>query len=121
MTAKDYSSATLWGIHGGRTGDADGIFLNGHQVALGWDEMPDLSTLAPSRDAFKKALAEHRPGRKPGYYPNAGGQLFRFVHEMKVGDLVVYPSKKDKRVHVGEIVGTYEFSEKNTDSYPHRR
>lgn len=45
MTTKDYSTATLWGIHGGRTGDADGIFLKKNQVALGWDAMGDLAAL----------------------------------------------------------------------------
>ena len=56
MTTKDYSSATLWGIHGGRTGDADGIFLKKNQVALGWDAMGDLAALPPTRDAFKERL-----------------------------------------------------------------
>ncbi len=46
MSATQYSTATLWGIHGGRTGDADGIFLKKNQVALGWDAMGDLAALA---------------------------------------------------------------------------
>jgi restriction system protein len=121
MNAKDYSTATLWGIHGGRTGDADGIFLKKNQVALGWEALGDLAALSPTRDAFKDQLLEALPDRKPGYYPMATGQLFRFVHEMKYGDLIVYPSKRDKRVHVGEIIGPYQHTTKGSDSYPHRR
>jgi hypothetical protein len=31
------------------------------------------------------------------------------VHDIKLGDLVVMPAKRDKKVHVGRIVGPYEF------------
>lgn len=121
MSQTDYSNATFWGIHGGRTGGADSIFLKKNQVALGWNMMDDLATLGPDREAFKKRLAESFPGKKPGYYPNAGGQLFRFVHEMKTGDLIIYPSKRDKRVHIGEVTSDYEHVARTTDGYPHRR
>lgn len=112
---------TMWGIHGGRGGGADSIFLHAKQVALGWEEMPDLSSLTASRDAFKQELEKAMPGRKPGYYPNAAGQLYRFVHEMKKGDIVVYPSKLDRLLHIGEITGEYQYAKKSSDHYPHRR
>jgi restriction system protein len=121
MTAKEHSESTTWGIHGGRAGEADGIFLRKEQLALGWQEMPDLISLGASRDTLKQKLEEALPGRKPGYYPVAAGQLFRFVHEMQVGDLVIYPSKRDKRVHVGEVTGAYLYVTKAADGYPHRR
>ena len=113
--------ATLWGIHGGRTGEADSIFLKKNQVALGWEQMGDLAALKPTRDAFKERLIQAYPDRKPGYYPMATGQLFRFVHEMKGGDLVVYPSKRDKHIHIGKVSGAYQYVERSSDNYPHRR
>ncbi len=121
MKSKDLGATTMWGIHGGRTGDADDIFLRKGHVALGWDAMGDLSLLPANRDAFKARLMELDPHRKQGYYPMATGQLFRFVHEMAVGDVIVYPSKRDKRVYVGEITGTYQHAGQKADSYPHRR
>jgi restriction system protein len=36
---------TLWGIHAGRSGDADGLFLRKGAIAVGWDEMGDLSAI----------------------------------------------------------------------------
>lgn len=27
---------TLWGIHGGRAGQLDGLFLKGKSIAIGW-------------------------------------------------------------------------------------
>lgn len=41
------NKTTLWGIHAGRTGNADSLFLNGNYVATGWHEVGDLSSLAP--------------------------------------------------------------------------
>ena len=42
----------LWGIHAGRTGDADSLFRTKSVIALGWSRMPDLTKLAPTRDDF---------------------------------------------------------------------
>jgi restriction system protein len=112
---------TLWGIHGGRTGDADSLFLKKNVVAIGWHAMGDLSKLPPDRDAFKSAVAKAYPDKKPGAIPNTAGQLFRFVHEMKPGDLVVYPSKQDRRIHTGRVEGEYLYDAKTEQTYPHHR
>ncbi len=121
MPKIDYSNRTIWGIHGGRTGDADSIFLKKNQMAIGWEDMGDLALLSPDRDAFKSHLKISYPDRKPGYYRVAAGQIYRFVHEVNVGDLIVYPSKRDRHVHIGEIVADYAFVKKNQGGYPNRR
>jgi restriction system protein len=97
------NDAAIWGIHAGRTGDADSLFLKKHCMAIGWVLMGDLSALDPSRDAFKIKVAEVYPEKKAGAVPNNAGQLFRFVHEMKIGDWAVYPSKKDRKIHLGQV------------------
>ncbi|MEI8140608.1 MAG: restriction endonuclease [bacterium] len=112
---------TLWGIHGGKTGDADNLFLKHNVIALGWLEMGDMSALGADREKFKAKLVDVQPDRKPGYYPNAGGQLFRFVHEAKNGDLIIYPSKRDRCVHIGEIVGLYHYDATHEANYPQQR
>lgn len=111
----------LWGIHGGKTGDADNLFLKHNVIALGWIAMGDMSRLGADRNAFKTKLLEVMPDRKPGYYPNAGGQLFRFVHEAKNGDIVVYPSKRDHQIHIGEITGPYLYDAQTETAYPQHR
>ena len=67
------------------------------------------------------SLAEVKPGLKPGFYPNAAGQIFRFIHEAKEGDLVVYPSKRDRLMHIGEIAGPYQYDAKPDPEYPQHR
>ncbi len=111
----------MWGIHGGTAGAADNLFLKGDCVALGWSKMGDLSSLKPDREAFKEKVAEVHPGIKPGAVPNYAGQLFRFVHEMKQGDLVIYPSKFDRQIHIGQVGGPYVHNPGKDSSYPNQR
>jgi restriction system protein len=113
-------TATLWGIHAGKTGDADTLFLKKKYVALGWAKMGDLGSLK-DRDAFKDRVAQAYPESKPGAIPNNAGQLFRFVHEMKSGDLVIYASKLDHQVHIGRVTGPYKYDLSLDAGYPHLR
>jgi restriction system protein len=43
------------------------------------------------------------------------------VHDAKSGDIVVYPSKSDRHIHIGRIEGDYEYSPKQEISYPNHR
>jgi restriction system protein len=122
MTTK--SGATLWGIHAGRTGDADDLFLQHGLIALGWPQMGNLKSLAQSREDFKKKYAQifaAAAKNKPGTVPTSAGQLFRFANEMAVGDFVVYPSKHTKTVHIGKIASDYFHDETIEPHYPQRR
>jgi restriction system protein len=115
------SENTVWGIHGGRQGIADSLFLKHNVIALGWTAMGDLSKLSPDRDTFKKCLMEVEPNKKEGFYPIMSGQVFRFVHEATTGDFVIYPSKHDRKVHIGEIKGAYYYDPKTEPRFPQHR
>ncbi len=117
MSARE---STIWGVHAGRTGDADSLFLEKQVVALGWNEMGDLSKLPATREAFRDRVAAIYPAKKPGAIPNNAGQLFRFVHEVAVGDLVAYPSKVDRHVHIGRVTSGYAYAP-SSSGYPHQR
>lgn len=112
---------TVWGIHAGRTGDADTLFLKHNCIAIGWDAMGDLSKLAAERDAFKQRYVLAYPDAKKGGIATVSGVPFRFLHEMKIGDLVVYPSKQDKYIHIGRIDGGNSYAPADNNGYPHRR
>lgn len=112
---------TIWGIHAGRTGEADALFLKQGCIALGWSRMGDLSKLAANREAFKQRYLEVRPDAKQGGIATIAGMPYRFVHEMQVDDLVAYPSKVDKHIHLGRIVGGYQYEPGSDVGYPHRR
>lgn len=112
---------TVWGIHGGRTGDADHLFLKKNFIALGWHKMGDLSRLKPDREAFKACHTQAYPEDKPGAVPVKAGQLFRYVHELKVGDYVVYPSQRDKLIHIARVEGEYTYNPSLDSGYPNTR
>jgi restriction system protein len=111
----------IWGIHAGRTGDADNLFLKHNVVALGWDKIGDLGQINADREAFKIAVAKAYPEAKPGAIPNNAGQLFRFAHEMKSGDLIAYPSKRDRQIHIGRVEGVYAYAPLPEPGYPNQR
>jgi restriction system protein len=85
-----------------------------------WDgTLGDLSKLTARREDFKKKFTQSYPNAKPGAHAIWAGQTYRFIYEMKKGDIIVYPSKMDKRVHIGYISGDYRFDASKI--YPHLR
>ena len=64
---------TVWGIHAGRTGEADTLFLKKNVVAIGWTAMGDLSKLKANRDAFKEAFVQASP---PSAAPSQLNSIF---------------------------------------------
>jgi restriction system protein len=115
------SKPVFWGVHGGRTGDADDLFLKRGYVALGWTAMGNLATLGADREQIKNVVAAKYPEKPAGAIPIIAGQLFRFVHEMKPGDYLIYPSKQDRKVHLGRVEGAYQYDPAISEGYPSQR
>lgn len=99
---------TIWGIHN----DRDEIDpTTGGEIRIGWDEVGDLARLEPTRDAFRSAVETAFPDLKPGVVPGTAGTLYRFVHEIKDGDLIVCPDRKNRTLRIGRAQGPYSFHE----------
>jgi len=111
---------TIWAIHPGKGGAAEDLFLRRNVIAIGWPSMGDLSQFG-DREAYKAAFAEAHPGEKPGAIPTKAGQLYRFVHEMQLGDLVVCPLKLVREVRIGKITGEYQHLPNVDARYPNTR
>lgn len=95
----------IWGIH---TKD-DNMFLQKSVIAIGWKEMGDLSKIDASREAYKELYMQVYPDAKKGSVANAAGMLYRFAHEVQIGDYVVYPSKIDRMINLGTVEGEYTY------------
>lgn len=108
---------TIWGIHAGKQGAAEELFLSKAHIALGWDKLGDLSALPDDRRAFREHFMKAQSTEKT----RGAGQLYRFVHEMREGDLVVWPSQRDQQIRLGEVVGPYVFRSDIMAAYPHMR
>lgn len=108
----------FWGIHAGRNGEAEPLFEKENVVALGWREMGDLSRLK-IREEFKQQYEQVYPQAKAGAIPIHAGILYRFVREMKNGDIVIFPRKLNRDIWIGKVVGEYKYELKY--DYPHIR
>ncbi len=109
----------VWGIHMGVHVGSNPIEKG--YIGIGWHQLGDLSLVGNSRDAFKMALADKIDYEKKGAIPVHAGVLYRFVEEMAQGDIVIYPSKSDRLVNIGRIVGDYEYVESDQHGYPNHR
>lgn len=99
------SEKRLWGIH---TQD-DNLFLKHGTIAIGWREMGDLNDIENNREAFKAKYQLVYPDAKKGSIPTGSGMLYRFCHEVQIGDYIVFPSKSDRMVNIGEVTGDYRY------------
>ena len=95
----------IWGIH---TYD-EALFLKDDKMAIGWKEIGNLREIPANRDDFKKKYVQVYPDASKGAVATCAGMLYRFCHEVQIGDYVVYPSKSDRMINIGEITGDYEF------------
>lgn len=106
----------VWGIHT----QNDNLFLNKGLIAIGWKDFGDLTKIDASRDAFKAHYVEVYPEAKKGQIANGAGMLYRFLHEVQIGDYVLFPSKTDRKINIGIVEGDYYF-EDNDGEYVQRR
>ena len=106
----------VWGIH---TLD-DHLFLKEDVIAIGWKEFGDCGKIAPSREAYKNHFSNTFPDTKKGAVPTSAGMLYRFCCEVQPGDYVVFPSKADRKINIGEVVGDY-FYAPDAEEYVHQR
>jgi restriction system protein len=112
----------FWGLHMPIGIGLDAI--DKQRVSIGWAKMGDLSKLPKDREAIKAAITAAYPDKKQGAIPVEAGVIYRFVHEIKAGDYVVYPSKHDRMVNIGKFTGEFIFETgpaDDDDEYPNSR
>lgn len=114
-------SKNIWGIHAGKTGGANALFLKNNRIAIGWVQIGNLAELPSDWEALKTRVAKAFPQAKAGAIPNYAGQLSRFVHDIQKGDLVIYPCKSERTIYIGEVIGPYEYDPMAEPAYPNVR
>lgn len=111
------SEVRVWGIHG----LDDNLFLRDKVIAIGWHKIGDLSKIENSRDAFKEKYKEAYPNATPGSVSLVTGMLYRFCHEVQIGDYVVFPSKSDRKVNIGQVTSEYFYNTDKTEEFVQQR
>lgn len=120
MGTRTSDQSTVWGIRAGKGGVADTLFLTRCVVALGLERIEKLSTRS-DRQSIKLAVLASYPDKSASALAKNAAQLFHFLHDIRIGNLVVYPSRIDGAVHIGVIQGPYYYDCSLLAEYPHRR
>jgi restriction system protein len=93
-------------------GNDDRIALRAREegfVCIGWTAMGDLSPY-DTRPKMRAAMEQAYPNWSPKTVSSSYGQTYRFAHEMKVGDPIVFPVRPTAEIAIGRIAGPYSWS-----------
>ncbi len=103
------SAQRLWVIHIGNDHDVAALAQRDGFICIGWTRIGDLSPF-DTPEKLKAAYERAFPSKSAASVRSSYMQVFRFAHEMQVGDPVVYPIKGSQYILVGRIAGPYEWS-----------
>ena len=102
---KRFGTADVWAI---APGEGARLWRDFHEhgfAAIGWDDLGDLSEYE-SRDAIHSALIENGAGQNPY---NQSLAVWEFVHEMKIGDVVLAKRGRSAILAWGKVTGNYAY------------
>jgi restriction system protein len=109
---------TLWLVRAGSRGEREEFALKNKVAVIGWEELPDLSSIE-ERHELHKILQTSYPDEKINTLRNWEGQIWQFIHEIKIGDKVALPLKQRAFIAFGEVVSKYQYEPKNPPGARH--
>ena len=110
------ASSSVWLVRAGSEGELEDAALAQGLAIVDWG-VGDLTT-ATDRDAVRERVKQADPEARPGWIRNVMGQLTSFLLEMREGDVVVLPLKKESGiVAIGRITGDYAYQVVDGDHY----
>jgi hypothetical protein len=80
----------VWLIRAGRAGRYEELALDQEVSLIGWSELGDIDPGA-SRDDLKAAITQSYGEASAASLASQAGQIYRFVHDVAIDDLVVLP------------------------------
>lgn len=100
---------TVWLVRAGDKGAQEQVAIERGAAVIDWDELGDVSGV-DSREEFERRYREAYPTESGNALANRMRQVWSFVKEIQVGDLVVLPLKTiSKTVAIGHVTGPYEY------------
>lgn len=111
---------TIWLIRAGRYGEREDFAFKNQVAVIGWSELPDLSGVK-KREQLAILLEEHYPDDKLKTRLNWESQIWPFISEIKIGDMVAMPLKHRAIIAFGEITSDYRYEPDNNEGYRHTR
>lgn len=112
---------SIWLFRAGKNGEYENKFLDDSRVYLTWDNLDiDLNSFEKQDDLYKYLVGKYDLEKEKTAI-NWGSQIYPIAYKMNIGDWVVLPSKINRTIHFGKIVGDYKFDEKLGSPYYHYR
>lgn len=109
----DIISHNLFGIH--IQGKNDALSEINPHICIGWSDMGDMASVE-SFDALGTLYDQHF-NKTPRGRGQDLGQIWRFLHDMQIGDYVIY-SESDC-FHIGRIISDYNYNAAEYDAQDH--
>jgi restriction system protein len=110
----------VWLVRAGKYGDAEQTAIEKNIVTIGWNDLPDLSTVN-EKDALAELYTQLRPDASAGKVANHVGQVWSFRSRIQNGDLVVLPLKTQSAIAIGRVAGPYQYTTEMGDGVRHIR
>ena len=95
-------SKNMWMVRAGQGSVSVEDFIEKGIVAIGWDQLGDISPGVSRKEISKKLFSEN-PNRSKSNVAINTGQLYRFLNDIKVGDKVLTYDPSRRIYHVGDI------------------
>jgi restriction system protein len=107
---------SLWVVRAGSNGEQEKDALERNVVTIGWNQLPDLSSVK-DKESLKQLYITSDPNAKEMAVANMVGSIWRFIKEIKKGDLVALPllSQNSKSIAIGKVEGDYDYKELTPD------
>jgi len=110
----------MWMIHAGRGAWLVDEFKKGNYVAIGWQDIGDLSLVKTPAELRRRCIDVY-PDLAPGKRGMRIGQIMRFRFEMQKGDKVVTYNPELRIYLVGKIISDYIYKENSPGNFNHIR
>lgn len=109
----------IWLFRAGSSGEYENKFLIDGKIYLTWNDLNvNLKSFKEKADLFEY-LNSIYPTEKRARNRNWMGQIWPIAHDIKISDWIVLPSKIKSAIHIGKVVGEYEYDSKAEDPYYH--
>jgi len=101
----------IWAVGAGENGSEWDSFLERGRIAIGWEQIGDLSRYSSQQEILEALRTEEN--KNP---TNDALACYQFSHEIAVGDIVVAKIGRKKILGMGRVVSEYNWDD-SVDSY----
>jgi len=97
-----------WMIRAGERARFIDYFLENNLIAIGWTDLEEIETKW-DYETLKSDVRETYPDQSDGYINQSTSQIWKFVHDFKIGDQVITYDPSTRQYYRGKIKSGYTY------------